>query len=84
MSIITSYNNGKYAPSRGRTSQCASRGCNGEVVRHSLGCGMAIGRCTRCFARYELSLSEAPRQTETRRSALSRLIHEFVTWREDV
>lgn len=83
MSIITSHGNGRHAPSHGYAMHCTSGDCSGEVVRHSLGCGMAVGRCTRCFARYKLLSIETPRQAEPRRSWLSRLIHEFVTWREE-
>ena len=82
MSIITSYGNGKPAPPRGRgdLGHCAARDCKGEIVRHSLGCGMAVGRCTRCFASYELSGGGSPLE---RRSRLQRFLHEFISWREE-
>ncbi len=81
MSIITSYGNGKYGSVRGRgdLTTCTARECGGEIVRHSLGCGMAVGRCTRCFASYELSVNE----TRQRRSGLRRFLHEIVSWREE-
>jgi hypothetical protein len=81
MSTITSYGNGKYAPSRGRgdLAACTARGCGGEIVRHSLGCGMAVGRCPRCFASYELSAAE----TRQSRSGFRRFLHEIVSWREE-
>jgi hypothetical protein len=67
----------------GRQSRCTSDGCRGEVLRHSLGCGIAIGRCPRCFARYELSSLTTARRDETGPSGLRRLLHEIVTWREE-
>jgi hypothetical protein len=84
MSIIISPGN---SPSLrgGRTDRengCAIHGCDGEVVRHSLGCGIAVGRCTRCFARYELSSLTTMRRDEASPSRLRRLLHEIVTWRE--
>ena len=71
-------NNGNGASRRGRrvTARCA--GCGGEVVRHSLGCGMAVGRCTRCFARYELAAErDAPR------GRWSAFLHDMISWREE-
>lgn len=81
MSIITSYGNGKYAPpprGRGDLANCTAKECRGEIVRHSLGCGIAVGRCTRCFTRYDLSRLSAPQEV----SALRRFLHEIVSWRE--
>jgi hypothetical protein len=83
MSIITSYGNGKAAPPRDGSVHCTARDCTGEVVRHSLGCGMAVGRCTRCFARYELGSFVARNRPAARPSAISRFLHEVVTWREE-
>jgi hypothetical protein len=80
MSIVTSYGNGKYSARRGLTSPCSAPGCRGEIVRHSLGCGLAVRRCTRCFARYELSRGG---ETTPRESGLRRFLHEIVTWREE-
>lgn len=65
----------------GRTGQdvrCATPTCDGKVVRHSLGCGMAVGRCSRCFARHELS-----RDVTRPQSGLRRLVHELASWREE-
>ena len=82
MSISISGENKSLMRRGGRAGQgvrCSTAGCDGEVVRHSLGCGMAVGRCSRCFARHELSSGEpTPPQ-----SGLRRLINEIVNWRED-
>lgn len=86
MSIIISYGNNNPTPLGGRVgreSRCTSDECGGEVVRHSLGCGMAVGRCARCFARYELSTPTTARRDEAAPSGLRRLLHEIVTWREE-
>ena len=82
MSTTVSSEDKNFLPSRGRAGQgvrCSAAGCEGEVVRHSLGCGMAVGRCSCCFARHELSSSQATRP----QSGLRRLINEVVNWRED-
>jgi hypothetical protein len=81
MSIITSYDNGKHSPPRGSANRCSGPDCGGEIVRHSLGCGMAVGRCTRCFARYELT--RGGEVLSSRSSGLRRFLHEIVTWREE-
>jgi hypothetical protein len=57
---------------------CDTDGCGGIIVRHSLGCGLSVHRCTRCFRRYEAG-STPPAQ----RGSLSRVLHEFLTWREE-
>ena len=80
MSIITSYGSGQHAPPRGDANRCSAPGCNGEIIRHSLGCGIAVGRCMRCFARYELSRGG---DASSPRSVLRRFLHEIVTWREE-
>jgi hypothetical protein len=80
MSIVTPHGDRKAAP--GPPSgivRCTADGCGGIVVRHSIGCGMAVRRCERCFARYEyVSPAGAPR-----RPALQRLLHELASWRDD-
>ena len=55
MSIIYP-SNGPIATARryGSGGRCTVRGCDGEIARHSLGCGMATRRCTRCFKRYDV------------------------------
>jgi hypothetical protein len=86
MSIVISHGDNDRTPRgrrTGRESRCTSDGCGGEVVRHSLGCGIAVGRCARCFARYELSSPTTARRDETGPSGLRRLLHEIVTWREE-
>lgn len=86
MSIVISHGNNDPTPRGGPAggdSRCTSDGCGGEVVRHSLGCGIAVGRCTRCFARYELSSPTTARGDETGPSGLRRLLHDIVTWREE-
>jgi hypothetical protein len=62
-----------------RTSICTAPGCNGIVVRHSLGAGQSIDRCTRCFRRYQTRKVEQPL---AQRSRLRRVLDEFITWRE--
>jgi len=86
MSTGISHGNNKPTPLGGRTGQeshCTSHGCGGDILRHSLGCGMAVARCTRCFARYELSSLTTARREETGPSGIRRLLHEIVTWREE-
>lgn len=61
-----------------RTAVCVAPGCAGAVVRHSLGGGVAVDRCTRCFRRYEVR-SEAATQP---RGGLRRLLDEFVSWQD--
>lgn len=57
---------------------CQTEDCSGMIVRHSLGCGLSVHRRTRCFRRYEAA-STAP----VRESSLSRVLHRFLTWREE-
>jgi hypothetical protein len=59
--------------------RCTAEGCGGIVMRHSIGCGMAVRRCERCFARYEYASPAG----EQRRPALRRLLHELASWRDD-
>ena len=61
-----------------RTSVCVVPDCGGAVVRHSLGGGVAVDRCTRCFRRYEVRASA----TEQPRGGLRRLLDEFVSWQD--
>ena len=61
-----------------RTDSCAFEGCGGKVVRHSLGNGQSVDRCTRCFRRYEVRASS---MTEPR-SRLRRVVDEIVNWRD--
>ena len=80
MSTITSYGNSEHSTPRAGSRRCLTAGCEGEIVRHSLGCGLAVGRCTRCFARYELAgKGELPAPP----TGLRRFLHEVVSWRED-
>jgi hypothetical protein len=60
-----------------RTLICVVRGCGGTVVRHSLGAGQAVDRCTRCFRRYEVTGTEPSLHTRLRRA-----FDEFISWRE--
>jgi hypothetical protein len=60
-----------------RPDVCLVRGCGGVVVRHSLGGGVAVHRCTRCFRRYQL---RSVRERE--RSLLRRMFDEFVSWKD--
>jgi len=80
MSILSSYQHRsrRRGAARPRQARCAVAGCNGEIVRHSLGCGMAIGRCVRCFTRYDIA-EPAEEEAPARRGFL----HEILTWRED-
>lgn len=81
MSIIYP-SNGPVASARryGSGGRCTVRGCDGEIARHSLGCGMATRRCTRCFHRYDLAeaFETAPRQ-----DGLRAFLRELVSWREE-
>ena len=61
-----------------RTSSCIVPGCGGAVVRHSLGGGVAVDRCTRCFRRYEVRASVMAQP----RGGLRRLLDEFVSWQD--
>ena len=47
------------------------------VVRHSLGGGVAVDRCTRCFRRYQLRSAAAEP-----RGRLRRVLDEFVSWKD--
>jgi hypothetical protein len=81
MSITTSDRQDVF-PRRGASAvRCTRDGCNGEVLRHSLGCGLADRRCTRCFTRY------APGERRVGSSARPRGVKAFlddlVTWREE-
>lgn len=64
----------------GRDARCTARGCGGQIARHSLGCGMATRRCTRCFRRYDVTIQE---EAAPRRDGLRAIVHEFVSWREE-
>jgi hypothetical protein len=61
-----------------RTARCVVVGCGGTVVRHSLGAGMSVDRCTRCFRRYQVRRSVDPAM----KSRLQRFVHDFKTWRD--
>jgi hypothetical protein len=61
-----------------RKAVCVVPGCGGAVVRHSLGGGVAVDRCTRCFRRYEVRGSV----TAQPRGGLKRLLEEFVSWQD--
>ncbi len=61
--------------------RCTRPGCEGEVLRHSLGCGMADYRCTRCFTRYT-STERNYRAPEGSRG-LRRFVDDLLTWREE-
>ena len=80
MSIVTPHSDRQAASAPpSQIVRCTADGCGGIVLRHSIGCGMAVRRCERCFARYELaSPNRAPR-----RPALQRLLRDFASWRDD-
>jgi hypothetical protein len=61
-----------------RTATCTVEGCGGTVVRHSLGGGQSIDRCTRCFRRYEMRSRVAVGE----RSRLRRVVDEIINWRD--
>jgi len=63
-----------------RTAVCTAPGCGGTVVRHSLGGGQSVDRCTRCFRRYRARTAVEAEQAH--RSRLRRMLDEFVGWRE--
>jgi hypothetical protein len=58
-----------------RATICVVEGCGGSIVRRSLGSGMAVHRCTRCFRRYRVR-DVAPQ------SRLRRFVTDFVSWRD--
>lgn len=60
-----------------RPDVCLVPGCGGLVVRHSLGGGVAVDRCTRCFRRYQLRSAH-----EGERGRLRRVLDEFVSWKD--
>ena len=63
-----------------RVATCVVPGCNGVVMRHSLGGAQSIDRCIRCFRRYQLR----PRtEAGDARGRLRKLLDEFVTWQDD-
>jgi hypothetical protein len=64
-----------------RTDVCVAEGCGGAVVRHSLGGGQSVDRCTRCFRRYQTRART--HNGASGRGRLRLLFREFVTWRED-
>ena len=71
----------RFSPPRGADAvRCSKPGCNGEVLRHSLGCGMADYRCTRCFTRYA---SVERTYTPSSPHGLQRFLDELVSWREE-
>lgn len=61
-----------------RIDTCMAEGCAGKIVRHSLGNGQSIDRCTRCFRRYEVRASAAAAS----RGRLRRMVDEIVNWRD--
>jgi hypothetical protein len=62
-----------------RAEICVVGGCGGSVVRHSLGGGQAVDRCTRCFRRYQVRAVAGEPVAQGR---WRRFINDFVTWRE--
>jgi hypothetical protein len=61
-----------------RPLACLAPGCRGAVVRHSLGGGLAVDRCTRCFRRYQLRPATAVQQ----KGAMRRMLDEFASWQD--
>jgi hypothetical protein len=61
-----------------RVVTCTAEGCGGKVVRHSLGNGQSVNRCTRCFRRYEVRA----RSAAAPRSRVRRMVDEIVNWRD--
>lgn len=62
-----------------RTTVCVVGACSGTVVRHSLGAGQSVQRCTRCFRRYQV---RDDRLSIAQRGKLRRIVDDFLTWRE--
>lgn len=58
---------------------CTHDRCGGDFVRYSLGCGIGVYRCTRCFERYDADSTP----TKMRQPLLKRVLHDLATWRED-
>jgi hypothetical protein len=63
-----------------RTAVCTAPDCGGTVVRHSLGGGQSVDRCTRCFRRFRVR--SAARSDDGQPGVLRRMLDEFVSWRE--
>jgi hypothetical protein len=61
-----------------RVSLCVILGCDGHIVRHSLGAGQSVLRCTRCFRRYQVRTDEA----KLADGRLQRPLNEFASWRD--
>jgi hypothetical protein len=61
-----------------RIQTCIAPGCSGMVVRHALGGGQSVDRCTRCFRRYQVSLAIGHEK-----SRLRRMLDEFVSWQDE-
>jgi hypothetical protein len=64
-----------------QTHACIVDGCGGAIVRHSLGGGQSVRRCTKCFRRYQVR--SAPAISASERSRLRRVFDEWVNWRDD-
>lgn len=62
-----------------RPAACLVPDCSGAVVRHSLGGGVAVDRCTRCFRRYQLR----PVTAVQHKGAIRRMLDEFASWQDD-
>ena len=61
-----------------RVASCVIVGCDGQIVRHSLGAGQSVLRCIRCFRRYQVR-SDVVTGADSR---LRRFLNDFATWRE--
>ena len=66
-----------------RVAHCVREGCGGAVVRHSLGGGQSIYRCTRCFRRYQVRPSVAVVPEQPQPGRFRRFLNDFVSWRDD-
>ena len=78
MSVMNPSNEPMIIEVEARTAACVVEGCTGVVVRHSLGGGQSIDRCTRCFRRYELRAGASP----PAKSRLRRMLDEFASWQD--
>lgn len=67
MSITVPHPQNIVPPRSAPAVRCMRAGCDGEVLRHSLDCGLSDYRCTRCFARYTLGGLGAGAHEEPRR-----------------
>ena len=81
MSITTTHPQDIVPARRALVIRCMRAGCDGEVLRHSLDCGLSDYRCIRCFTRYTPSELRADAPEGSRR--LRPFLDELATRHEE-